>query len=167
MTGALVDIPRGTMVVATPGDTYIVREIASGIATLAYDASTNTAGIFYASLPASPGSAPGDAGRYANTGIREFLEKLSAMGVTPDNLKVALIGGAESIIGSSDKFESLASRTLKAISQGLSNHGVQGVFEQTGGFLGRTVLFDSSSGDVFIKDFRDKEEVVCNLRGNE
>lgn len=167
MTGALVDIPRDTIVVAPASDKFTVQDIGSGVAVFAFDPATNSVGVLYATLPASPGSAQGGPGRYANSGVKALIEQLTAKGTTPNNLKVAIVGAAESIVGTPDEFDSLASRTLKAVSQGLSNHGIQGIFEQTGGFLGRTVSFDSESGAVSIKDFRDKEEVVCNLRGNE
>ena len=109
-------------------------------------------------LPEMPsGKTPQDANldkfRYVDTSLEAMLQEFRRRGVPAERLEIKLFGGAnvlaklskERAIGSLNWKQ--AQKSLEALSLALLAHDV-------GGEAGRRLLFETTSGEVFVKHLR-------------
>ena len=65
------------------------------------------------------------------------------------NLTAKIAGGAQMF--ASSKIMSIGDRNVKAVKETLNNYSIKIIAEQTGKNFGRTVYFDTSTGNVEVK----------------
>jgi len=91
-------------------------------------------------------------GKYADTAIPLLLKKMELKGSSKNDLKAFILGGASMFSFSGDNgFMNIGSKNIKATRKILNELKIPIVFEDTGGTNGRTIIFDSVTGKVFIK----------------
>ena len=99
-------------------------------------------------------------GKFADTAIPNLVDRLARIGARPKCLKCKIVGGAQmfEIPGSRNKYAGLTcgpashigARNVDAVKMALEKLKIPIVGEETGGNHGRTVKFDSCTGDVEV-----------------
>ena len=90
--------------------------------------------------------------KYADSGIREMIRKLSAFGMVKSRTIVKIAGGAKmfDIKGNMD-FGNIGQRNAAMVKKVLMEERMRITSEDTGGAYARTMLLDVATGDVIIR----------------
>lgn len=90
-------------------------------------------------------------GKYADTAVPELLERVLQGGGRRRHLRAYLAGGANMFRWSSDsRIATIGEKNIDATRSVLAGLGIPIEFEDVGGEQGRTVVFDSSSGEIRV-----------------
>ena len=141
--------------------------IGSGIVIAAYDSKQKVGACGHFLLPNAPpehnGSRPG---KYVDTGIAQVMDEMMALGSSPKDMRVAMIGGARLFVNGEEHLPgNLGVRNVEAAYRALAEFGVSCQAQEIGGQEGRTVTFSGRDGTVKIRMWPDSDRVLCNLRG--
>ena len=90
-------------------------------------------------------------GKYADTAIPALLARLEAIGGRQSSLQALLIGGAQMFPLGNVKIASIGDQNVEASRRILREQRIPIVFEHTGGTAGRSVTFDTATGQVSVK----------------
>lgn len=106
------------------------------------------------------------AGRYADLAVPTLVESLAHMGGVRERLVVAYAGGAQ-VFNRTEAPTSLdiGGRNAAEVEHQLQVLGVRCLGRAVGGSLGRTVTFDSETGEVRVRTVTQGDSVLCQLRG--
>lgn len=90
--------------------------------------------------------------KFANLAVPILIEKLEKLGASRRNLKAKIAGGA-SMFNFSDKsmIMDIGNRNGIAVKNALKEYSIPIIGEDIGGNKGRTMILDTSNGDVKIK----------------
>lgn len=125
--------------------------LGSCVGIVAFDSEKTVGGILHVMLPDSRISIEKARMKpfiFADTGMDRFLSSLFELGADPDQLKIALAGGA-SAMSSSDAFK-IGEKNIVAVKQKLTEFGLKTAYEQLGGFTNRSLHFDFLKGKLLI-----------------
>lgn len=90
--------------------------------------------------------------KYADIAIPVVIEEMLSLGCRIKNMRAVVVGG-----GNMFKFdgkplsESIGYKNQDSVKKILNSYNIPIVREDTGGELGKTVFFDTSTGDVYVK----------------
>jgi len=105
----------------------------------------------------SAGAKPGsltrkEALKYVDATIGILLQSFLSRGAAVAELEVKLIGGADNLLrnGAPSRY-SVGRRNVQTALEGLAEHGVTPSAAIVGGRAGRMMVFDTATGDVFVK----------------
>jgi len=91
-------------------------------------------------------------GKYADTAIPLLLKKMESMGSSRNNMQAFVLGGACMFFSENGSgLMKIGDRNIKATRRILNEFKIPIVFEDTGGNHGRTIIFESFTGRVFVK----------------
>lgn len=137
----------------------ITYALGSCIGVSFYDPFLHLGALLHIMLPLQCGSYDNNVFKYADTGIRETLRKLSAFGMVKARTVVKIAGGAKmfEISGNAD-FGNIGQRNAVSVKKVLKEEGMRLVAEDTGGTYARTMYLDITSGDVVIRTFGKPEK---------
>jgi chemotaxis protein CheD len=93
----------------------------------------------------------GATGKYADTAIPALLARMTGGGSRRSSLQAFLIGGAQMFPMGNAQLASIGDQNVQAARRILAESRIPIVFEDTGGKVGRTVLFDNATGEVSVK----------------
>jgi chemotaxis protein CheD len=90
--------------------------------------------------------------KYVDTTMRILFDTFASRSAALSELEVKLIGGADSIspTGSANHY-SVGDRNVKMALDGLEERGITPAASIVGGRAGRVMVFDSATGDVFVR----------------
>ncbi len=116
-------------------------------------------GVFHALLPAvndyERGMIQTNRFRYVDAGIEGLFRRLINLGVLVDNIEAKVFGGAEDLISGT---LSVGRRNVAMAFDVLANKNIRVVASDVGGERGRKIIFFTSSGEVFVRYLRSREE---------
>lgn len=136
--------------------------LGSCVAVAMYDPLKKVAGLAHVMLPQSRGkpAIDGACGKFADIAVPKLVEDLVARGARRNGLRCKIVGGAQmfEIPGSTRKESVLAcgppahigARNIEAVKAELEKLRIPLIGEDTGGNYGRTVRFDSVSGEIEV-----------------
>ena len=139
--------------VVIPPQKIITIGLGSCVGNGLYDADSKVAGLAHIMLPDSTQfrnvTQPL---KFADLAIPILIEKMVSKGCKRKNI-VAKIAGGASMFNFSDKnmISDIVKRNREAVKQSLKSHEIPIVAEETGGNKGRTMIIDSSNGEVTIR----------------
>jgi chemotaxis protein CheD len=93
----------------------------------------------------------GTTGKYADTAIPALVASLTVAGSRRASLQAFLIGGAQMFPMGNAKLASIGDQNVQAARRILAESHIPIVFEDIGGTVGRTVVFDNATGEVSVK----------------
>ena len=104
-------------------------------------------------------------GKFADTGVPAFVDRLEEAGAKRARLRIALAGGARMFrFGeASDGRMEIGSRNVTAIMAMLKTLGLRAVAQDVGGGKGRTMTLDVATGEVRLRALKEGERSLCNL----
>lgn len=123
--------------------------------------------IAHIMLPQSKESSSGDVGKYADTAVPYILKEMAAKGANPMRLRAAIVGGAQlfSFKGAETKMD-VGRRNSEAVKKHLADYRLRLIAEDIGGNSGRTIAFNSVTGDVVVRQVGGEDRVLVNLAFN-
>ncbi|OHA24838.1 MAG: hypothetical protein A3D52_02580 [Candidatus Taylorbacteria bacterium RIFCSPHIGHO2_02_FULL_44_36] len=122
--------------------------LGSCVAVILYDEERKIGGIAHVMLPSSPSinAEDADALKYANHAIHELIKQMLELGARGVALTARLVGGAQVMPNTPD----IGKENIVAIRNTLQELGIKITDEQLGGVVGRSVLFDVTTGMLLI-----------------
>jgi chemotaxis protein CheD len=88
--------------------------------------------------------------RYGNVAMELIYEKIITKGTRTEDLVAKVFGGA-SIYSSSEYLINPGEQNIKTAKKFLQKFNIPVISEDTGGTKGRTLIFHTDTGDVFVK----------------
>lgn len=132
----------------------ITYALGSCIGITFYDPNIRLGALLHIMLPSRFSANDENMFKYADTGIRETIRKLSAFGMVKSRSVVKIAGGAKmfEISGNAD-FGNIGLRNAANVKKMLQEEGMRLVAEDTGGSYARTMKLEIMTGSVSIKTF--------------
>jgi len=90
--------------------------------------------------------------KYADTGIRETLRQMEAMGASRKRITVKIAGGAK-MFEVNGNLGNIGQRNIESVHTVLRREGIRLLAEDVGGKVARTLLFDVVSGQGCIRSY--------------
>lgn len=125
--------------------------LGSCVSVCLYDTETKIGGMNHFMLPFWNGDGLASP-KFGNIATEKLIEKLISQGAKRDYLIAKLFGGANQIKGISD----VGLRNIEIARKILRDQGVDVVAESVGGEVGRKILFNTGTGEVFMKFLKNK-----------
>jgi chemotaxis protein CheD len=126
--------------------------LGSCVGVVLFDAFAGVSGLVHVMLPSVVTPVNLTPAKYAESGVPWLMEKLSELGATPTRVKAKLAGGAQmfAFAGKSDIMR-VGPRNVEAVKEALLQMGVPIVAEDVGGSVGRTIEFDVTTQELWIR----------------
>lgn len=137
------------MLVAQADDIAITTVLGSCVSVCLWDDRTGIGGMNHYLLPLWNGEGL-KTPRYGNVAIPLLVEKLLCLGCERRNLKAKVFGGA-ALLEMGKGLMNIGQRNTEFAEDALSEAGIKIVCRDTGGTLGRKILFRTGSGEVLLK----------------
>ena len=148
---SIITVGISDLAVSKSPDVIVTYALGSCVGICLYDNRVCIGGLAHIMLPSSKdvSVATDNYKKYADTGIQLLLKELKIAGANMGNLTAKIAGGAQMF--ASSKIMSIGDRNVKAVKETLNNYNIKIIAEQTGKNFGRTVYFDTSTGNVEVK----------------
>lgn len=146
--------------------------LGSCVAVAMFDPLKKIAGLAHVMLPDSRGKEVPDGayGKFADTAVPRLVEELVKLGARKNGLRCKIVGGAQmfEIPGVTRKESNLAvgppahigARNIEAVKQEIEKLRIPLIGEDTGGNYGRTVRFNSVSGEMEVSSINHGRTVL-------
>lgn len=152
MTEKDLKVGIGDMKFTRGSGQIITYALGSCIGITLYDPFLKLGGLLHIMLPSRTDPSDPKIYKYADSGLREMIRKLSAFGMVKSRTVVKIAGGAKmfEIRGNAD-FGNIGQRNAVMVKQILKQEGFRIAAEDTGGSYARTMLINIANGDVIIR----------------
>jgi len=147
-------------IVSAPGG-LITYALGSCVGICIIDKAAQIAGMAHIMLPYNNNGDKAGTYKYADTGIAEMIRQMEIMGCMKSRMVAKIAGGAKmfeikgnSIIGS------IGQRNIAATKETLQKLRIKLFSEDVGENYGRTIIFDSNTGNLTIKSFAKNIKVI-------
>lgn len=140
----------------------ITYALGSCIGIALYDPMIKLGALIHIMLPERGTMTDTNLYKYADSGIKETLRKLSVMGGRNTRMTAKIAGGAKmfELKGSSDTFGNIGQRNIVSVKQALKESGIRLTAEDVGENYARTMVMDIATGKVRIRTFGRSEIVL-------
>ena len=119
------------------------------------------AGMAHIMLPYNKNEDKTNTFKYADTGIAEMIKKMEMMGCSRSRMVAKIAGGAKMFeIKGNSTIGNIGERNVEATKETLQKLKVRLVAADTGENYGRTIVFDSNTGNLTIKSFAKNVKVI-------
>lgn len=138
----------------TRGNNIIITyALGSCIGITFYDPVIKLGGLLHIMLPSRSDANDPKVFKYADTGIRETVRKLTAFGMVKARTVVKIAGGAKmfDMKGGSSDFGNIGQRNAAMVKKVLMEEKMRIAAEDTGGSYARTMLLNVATGDVVVR----------------
>lgn len=98
--------------------------------------------------------------KYADTGIRETLRQMEAMGARRSRITAKIAGGAKMFEDSGGSLGNIGQRNIESVHLNLKKEGIRLIKEDVGGSVARTLLFDVGSGLCCVRCYGRPELII-------
>ncbi len=119
--------------------------LGSCVAICLWDKRRSAGGMNHFLLPASREGQPASL-RFADEATRALLEQLRALGCRPPNLRAKIFGGAALFQARERYGASLGAKNVEAALCLMKEAGIPVIAQETGGSMGRKVIFNTDDG---------------------
>ena len=149
-TSGRIKVGIAEFAVDSDGNTLTTSGLGSCLGIALYDPVSSVSGLAHAMLPKSDGSEK--PAKYADTSIESLLEEMNAAGADTDGVVAKLAGGSTMFdFTSANGGTSIGERNVAAARETLDQLDIEIVAADVGGEHGRSLEFDSSSGDLRVR----------------
>jgi len=133
----------------------IATVLGSGVSICLSDSVSKISGMNNVELPKQVGEE--NLTKFANYSIPQLIEMMFELGADKKNIEAHIIGGSFSKKYST---RDIGKETVKEAKKILKKYNIPIINDDTGGTLGRKVLFDTNKGEIIVyksKDLREKD----------
>lgn len=138
--------------------------LGSCIGLCVYDPGSKLGCVAHIVLPVAKSADTKEVGKYADTAVPYVIKEMTSRGAVQSRLRIAIAGGAQlfSFEGSDSRLD-IGKRNTEAVKSLLSTMKLRLVAEEVGGKSGRTIVLDSTTGDVTVKQAGGVSKVLAKL----
>ena len=97
--------------------------------------------------------------KYADTGLRETLRQMEAMGAKRPRITAKIAGGAK-MFETGASLGNIGQRNIESVHLNLKKEGIRLLKEDVGGSVARTLLFDVNSGLGCVRCYGRQELII-------
>lgn len=148
------------MKIAKGSGILITYALGSCIGLCFHDPMTHIGALLHVMLPLNLETGRKNPMKYADTGIRETLRQMEAMGASRKRITVKIAGGAKMFEDSAGSLGNIGQRNIESVHMALKREGIRLLKEDVGGSVARTLLFDVASGLGCIRSYGRKELII-------
>lgn len=162
MAGNTLKIGMADLKVSKAPDTLTTLGLGSCVGVTLYDPVSKIVGMVHIMLPSSKEIKNNqNKAKFADTGVAALLDEMIKLGAKKPNLIAKIAGGSQmfSFNSQNDKLK-VGERNVLAVKEKLKELGLTIKAEDTGGNFGRTIVLDSSNGDLFVKTIGHGEKTI-------
>jgi chemotaxis protein CheD len=145
----IIDIRMGDMKAASNDHVLRSSGIGSCIVVTLYDSVKRVGALAHPMLPISDGSHASF--RFVEPAIDAMIKELQKLGAAQERLEAKLVGGANMFEVFDKNPESIGLQNVESARKKLEENRISIVANDTGGNVGRSVLFDLKTGLVEVK----------------
>jgi chemotaxis protein CheD len=127
----------------------ITTVLGSCVSVCLWDPATKIGGMNHYMLPFWNGEGPASP-KYGSIAIPRMLEKMLSLGAMKVNLQAKVFGGGE-VFGKPNVLMNIGERNILLARSMLERECIPIVNADVGGVIGRKIIYDLCSGDVFVK----------------
>lgn len=127
-----------------------------------FDRTVLVAGMAHIMLPDSTSfKAATKPAKFADLGVPLLVRDMERLGARASRVQAKLAGGAQMFM-SNDKSSvlNIGQRNVGAVKAALSGFGIRILSEDVGGSVGRTIIFDSRTGELSIRSLGKGTKVI-------
>lgn len=150
----VVKVGMADLNVVKPPDTIRTSGLGSCVGVIIYDERAKVAGMAHVMLPDSSYARNDQINRakYADTAMKDLVDRVVAIGASKTRLKAKLAGGAQMFnFSSSNEAMRIGPRNAEAVKEQLKIYRIPVIYEDTGGSSGRTIEFNPLSAELEIR----------------
>lgn len=156
-----VTVGISDMKIVNVPDKLISYALGSCVGICIIDKGAQIAGMVHIMLSYNKKDDKINAFKYADTGISEMVRKMEELGGMKTRMIAKIAGGAKMFeIKGNSTIGNIGERNIAATRETLKRLGIKLIAEDVGANYGRTIIFDSSSGDLTIKSFGKELKVI-------
>ncbi len=138
--------------------TIITYALGSCIGLCFHDPRLKVGALLHIMLPLNMEAGRKNPMKYADTGIRETLRQMEAMGAMRSRITAKIAGGARMFeIAGSNSLGNIGQRNIESVHTILRQEKIALLAEDVGGTNARTLLLDVASGQGCIRSYGKKE----------
>ena len=141
------------MKIAKGSGILITYALGSCIGLCFHDPMTHIGALLHVMLPLNLETGRKNPMKYADTGIRETLRQMEAMGASRKRITVKIAGGAKMFEVKGGNLGNIGQRNIESVHTVLRKEGIRLMAEDVGGTVARTLLFDVVSGQGCIRSY--------------
>ena len=141
------------MKIAKGSGILITYALGSCIGLCFHDPMTHVGALSHVMLPLNLETGRKNPLKYADTGIRETLRQMEAMGASRKRITVKIAGGAKMFEVTGGNLGNIGQRNIESVHTILRKEGIRLLAEDVGGTVARTLLFDVVSGQGCIRSY--------------
>jgi chemotaxis protein CheD len=154
------------MVVVGIGDCAIARSpakiktsgLGSCLGVILYDRQEKIGGLLHTMLPnIEKARTKNNPAKFTDSGIEYLVEEIIKKGGSRKKLEAKIVGGASMFENS---HMNIGERNIKSARETLKKLGISIIAEDTGKNYGRTIIFDTFTGDLLIKIILRGDKVI-------
>lgn len=137
--------------------------LGSCIAITMFHRPTGTYAMCHAMLPesaAAPKSTQFNAFNYVDSVTEIMLARFREEGISLYELEIKYFGGADMFEGSARAHNTVGKKNIQMVHALFHTYRVQAVASDVGGVRGRKIVFDTETGDVFVRKLRENDCVA-------
>lgn len=132
----------------------ITYALGSCIGICLYDPLIRLGAMVHVMLPINMETGRTNTMKYADTGIRETIKQMEAMGGNRSRITAKIAGGAKIFeISGNSSLGHIGQRNIESVHLTLKREGIRLIKEDVGGSVARTLLFDVSNGMGCIRSY--------------
>ena len=151
MPDSKINVGIADMKMARQEGVLITHALGSCVGICIYDSNIKLGALIHIMLPEANGAA-GNLYKFADTGIRETLRKMSIFGGIKGNYICKIAGGAKMFeVSGGSSLGSIGDRNVENVKKILQLEGIKIASQDTGKNYARTMYMDVSTGEVGIR----------------
>ena len=133
-----------------------VTVLGSCVAVCLYDSIARIGGINHYLLPGAPLQPEGSPWRWSDPSVQELMRQMVERGATMRRLKAKVFGGAQISARNVHCGFRIGERNVEHALALLDRHGIEIISRSIGGHAGRKLVFESHTGNAWVKSLRDQ-----------
>ena len=139
----------------------ITYALGSCIGVSFYDPMIKLGALLHIMLPEKSGAKDGNVFKFADTGIRETLRKLTAFGGSKSRMVCKIAGGAKMFeMKGSGGLGNIGERNSQNVKRILMAEGLRVTSEDVGANYAMTMLLDVATGNVYVRSAGKPEKML-------
>lgn len=137
----------------------VTYALGSCIGICLYDPVIKLGALVHIMLPLNMEAGRKNPMKYADTGIKETLRQMEAMGARRNRITAKIAGGAK-MFESNGSVGNIGQRNIESVHLNLKKEGIHLLKEDVGGAVARTLLFDVGSGLCCVRSYGRPELII-------
>lgn len=156
-----VNVGISDMKIASSPEGLISYALGSCVGVCVIDKTAQIAGMVHIMLPYNNNGDKKNVFKYADTGISEMIRQMEQKGCLKNRMVAKIAGGAKMFeINGNSAIGNIGERNVAAVKETLQKLRVRLHAEDVGANYGRTIIFDSTTGELTVKSFAKNIKVI-------